>query len=60
METVQPPSPVERGALIFDGICVVQQLQPGLKFGDISDLILKQITSNHARTTSVFYHRPVS
>ena len=50
METVQPPTPVEGGAVIFNGMCFIQQLPPGLNtFGDISDLILKQITSNHAQ-----------
>ena len=50
METVQLPTPVEGGAVIFSGMCLIQQLPPGLNtFGDISDLILKRITSNHAQ-----------
>ena len=50
METVQLPTPVEGGAVIFDGMCLIQQLPPGLNtFGHISDLILKGITSNHAQ-----------
>lgn len=33
------------GALIFDGMCIIQQLPPGLAtFGHISDLILRRIT----------------
>ena len=50
METVQLPTPVEGGAVIFSGMCLIQQLPPGLNtFGDISDLILKRITSSHAQ-----------
>ena len=50
METVQLPTPVEGGSVIFDGMRLIRQLPPGLNtFGDISDLILKQITSNHAQ-----------
>ena len=50
METVQLPIPAEGGAVIFDGMCLIQQWPPGLNtFGDISDLILKWITSNHAQ-----------
>ena len=50
METVQLPTPVEGGSVIFDGMRLIRQLPPGLNtFGDISDLILKQITSNHTQ-----------
>ena len=50
METVQLPTPVEGGGVIFNGMCLIQQLPSGLNtFGDISDLILKRITSNHAQ-----------
>ena len=48
METVQLPTPVEGEAVVFDGMCLIQQLPPGLNtFGKISDLILKRIASNH-------------
>ena len=50
METVQLPTPVEGGSVIFDGMRLIRQLPPGLNtFGDISDLILKRITSSHAQ-----------
>ena len=50
METVQLPTLVEGGGVIFNGMCLIQQLPYGLNtFGDISDLILKRITSNHAQ-----------
>ena len=50
VETVQLPTPVEGQAVIFNDMCLTQQLPPGLNtFADISDLILKRITSNHAQ-----------
>ena len=50
METVQLPTLVEGGGVIFNGMCLIQQLPSGLNtFGDISDLILKRISSNHAQ-----------
>ena len=56
METVQLPVPVDGGAVIFDGKCLIQQLPPGLNtFDDYIKTSYKQ-----SRTTSVFYHRPVS
>ena len=45
MEEVPPNS-----SLIFDGLCVIQQLPKGLDtFGTISEFILKRITSNNAK-----------
>ena len=37
-------------SLIFDGLCVIQQLPKGLDtFGTISEFIFKRITSNIAK-----------
>ena len=56
METVQLPTSVDGGAVIFDDKCLIQQLPPGLNtFDDYIKTNYKQ-----SRTTSVFYHRPVS
>ena len=45
MEEVPPNS-----SLIFDGLCVIQQLPKGLDtFGTISEFILKWIASNNAK-----------
>ena len=38
-----------RSARIYDGMCIIQQLPTGLEtFGDVSDYVLKRITSNDA------------
>ena len=58
METVQMQTPVEAGAVISDGMCLIQQLPSGLNtFGDIPDLILKWITSNHTQQMYFITHQ---